>query len=152
MLRAAYARTAAATGAFPVLTAEQRAATGALPTLTGPLARMTGELVKLTGAFTALPGSTSRQESGLAALLALASAAASNEGSLNVATEVLAGPVGSRPCRPTGPGRARCPTPSPPWTSWTGSRPWECRRSGSATGTGSRPALTPCFPWRRRRP
>jgi O-antigen/teichoic acid export membrane protein len=88
VLRAAYARTAAATGAFPVLTGEQRVATGAMPALTGPMARMTGELLRMTGAFTALPGGTSRQENGLAALLALASAAASNEGSLDVATEV----------------------------------------------------------------
>jgi hypothetical protein len=89
VLRAAYARTAAATGAFPVVSADARAAaTGSLPVLTGPMARMTGELLRMTGAFTALPGGTSRQESGLAALLALASAAASNEGSLDVATEV----------------------------------------------------------------
>jgi O-antigen/teichoic acid export membrane protein len=111
VLRAAYARTAAATGAFPVVSAEARAAaTGAMPALTGPLARMTGELVKLTGAFTALPGSSSRQENGLAALLALATAATSTEHSLDVATEVwktggfpaISG-TGPRPLIGTGP-------------------------------------------------
>lgn len=89
VLRAAYVRTAAATGAFPVVGADARsAATGSLPALTGPLARMTGEMLRMTGAFTALPGSTTRQESGLAALLALATAATSTEHSLDVATEV----------------------------------------------------------------
>jgi hypothetical protein len=89
VLRAAYARTAAATGSFPAVSATARA-TGAMAAASSPLARMTGELVRLTGALTELPGSSSatRQESGLAALLALASAAVSNEQALDVATEV----------------------------------------------------------------
>ena len=74
VLRAAYARTAAATGAVAMAT--------------GPLARMTGELVRLTGALAELPGGTNRQENGLAALLALASAAVSDDHTLDVATEV----------------------------------------------------------------
>jgi O-antigen/teichoic acid export membrane protein len=86
VLRAAYARTAAATGAFPVVPADAEAA-AALRPATGPLARVTGELVRLTGALTELPGGP-RQESGLAALFALASAAVSNEHTLDVATEV----------------------------------------------------------------
>jgi hypothetical protein len=49
---------------------------------------MTGELVRLTGSLTELPGSTSRQESGLAALLAIASAAVSSDHTLDVATQV----------------------------------------------------------------
>jgi O-antigen/teichoic acid export membrane protein len=87
VLRAAYARTAAATGSFPAVPATARA-TGAMAPASGPLARMTGELVRLTGALTELPGTATRQESGLAALLALASAAVSNEQALDVATEV----------------------------------------------------------------
>ena len=86
VLRAAYARTAAATGAFPVVPADAEAA-AALRPATGPLARVTGELVRLTGALTELPGGP-KQESGLAALFALASAAVSNEHTLDVATEV----------------------------------------------------------------
>jgi O-antigen/teichoic acid export membrane protein len=87
VLRAAYARTAAATGAFPVVPADAEAA-AALRPATGPLARVTGELVRLTGALTELPGGGPRQDSGLAALFALASAAVSNEHTLDVATEV----------------------------------------------------------------
>ena len=77
VLRAAYASTAAATGAFPVVPAEAQAA-GALAR-SGPLARVTGELAKLTGSFAALPGVPDRQENGLAALFALASAAVTSE-------------------------------------------------------------------------
>jgi O-antigen/teichoic acid export membrane protein len=86
VLRAAYARTAAATGAFPAIpdTAAARTPNKA----TGPLARVTGELVRLTGALTELPGGPNRQENGLAALLALASAAVSDGQTLDVATEV----------------------------------------------------------------
>jgi O-antigen/teichoic acid export membrane protein len=87
VLRAAYARTAAATGAFPAIPADVRAS-GALPKATGPLARVTGELVRLTGSLTELPGTSGRQETGLAALLALASAAVSDGQTLDVATEV----------------------------------------------------------------
>lgn len=87
VLRAAYARTAAATGAFPAVPAEARA-TGAAVRASGPLARMTGELVRLTGSLAELPRAGSRQENGLAALIALASAAVSDGHTLDVATEV----------------------------------------------------------------
>jgi O-antigen/teichoic acid export membrane protein len=89
VLRAAYARTAAATGAFPVVPADAQTAAGLRPA-TGPLARVTGELVRLTGAFTALPGgATGRHDTGsMAALFALATAAASDDHTLDVATEV----------------------------------------------------------------
>ena len=103
VLRAAYAVTAAATGAFPVVPAEATA-TGALAR-SGPLARVTGELARLTGSFAALPGVPDRQEGGLAALFAIASAAVSSEGhTLDVATEVWR--TGSFPAIPadaTGP-------------------------------------------------
>jgi len=85
VLRAAYARTAAATGAFPVVPADARAAR---PAAAGPLARVTGELVRLTGALTELPGGGARDTGGLAALFALASAAVSDDHTLDVATEV----------------------------------------------------------------
>jgi O-antigen/teichoic acid export membrane protein len=86
VLRAAYARTAAATGAFPVVPADARAAAPARA-MTGPLARVTGELVRLTGALTELPGGA-RDTGSLAALFALASAAVSDDHTLDVATEV----------------------------------------------------------------
>jgi O-antigen/teichoic acid export membrane protein len=107
VLRAAYARTAAATGAFPVIPAD--AAATRVPAASGPLARMTGELVRLTGAYTELPGGTRRDTGSLAALFALATAAVSDETTLNVATEVWrtggfpvvpGGSTGPRP-RPT---------------------------------------------------
>jgi hypothetical protein len=60
---------------------------------------MTGELVKLTGALTTLPGAPDRQETGLAALLALASAAVSDGHTLDVATEVWR--TGSFPALPS---------------------------------------------------
>jgi hypothetical protein len=107
VLRAAYARTAAGTGAFPTMPATART-TGALRPATGPLARVTGELVKLTGALTTLPGAPDRQETGLAALLALASAAVSDGHTLDVATEVWR--TGSFPALPadvTGPRRVQ---------------------------------------------
>jgi O-antigen/teichoic acid export membrane protein len=89
VLRAAYARTAAATGAFPVVPADAQAA-AALRPATGPLARVTGELVRLTGTFTELPGGAAgRHDTGsMAALFALATAAASDDHTLDVATEV----------------------------------------------------------------
>jgi len=105
VLRAAYVRTA--TGAFPIIPGTARA-TGALRPATGPLARMTGELVKLTGSLTTLPGTPDRQETGLAALLALASAAVSDGHTLDVATEVWR--TGSFPALPadiTGPRRVQ---------------------------------------------
>jgi O-antigen/teichoic acid export membrane protein len=107
VLRAAYARTAAGTGAFPAMPAMART-TGALRPATGPLARVTGELVKLTGSLTTLPGASDRQETGLAALLALASAAVSDGHTLDVATEVWR--TGSFPALPsdiTGPRRVQ---------------------------------------------
>jgi O-antigen/teichoic acid export membrane protein len=106
VLRAAYARTAAGSGAFPVVTSVR--ATGALRPATGPLARVTGELVKLTGSLTTLPGAPDRQETGLAALFALASAAVSDGHTLDVATEVWR--TGSFPALPadiTGPRRVQ---------------------------------------------
>jgi O-antigen/teichoic acid export membrane protein len=87
VLRAASARTAAATGAFPAVPATART-TRAMRPATGPLARVTGELVKLTGSLTTLTGTADRQETGLAALFALASAAVSDGHTLDVATEV----------------------------------------------------------------
>lgn len=89
VLRAAYAHTAAATGAFPVVT-PATAAAGPVPAAAGnPLARVTGELIKLTGSLQVLPGASDRQESGLAALFAIASAAVASEGNtLNVAAEI----------------------------------------------------------------
>jgi O-antigen/teichoic acid export membrane protein len=87
VLRAAYARTAAGTGGFPAAPAEAQA-TGALARMTGPLSRMTGELVRLTGGLQELPGSATRQQSGLAALIALATAAVADGNRMDVATEV----------------------------------------------------------------
>jgi O-antigen/teichoic acid export membrane protein len=103
VLRAAYAHTAAATGAFPVIPTEARAA-GALAR-SGPLARVTGELAKLTGSFAALPGVPDRQENGLAALFALASAAVTSEAhTLDVATQVWrTGAFPAIPADATGP-------------------------------------------------
>jgi O-antigen/teichoic acid export membrane protein len=106
VLRAAYAATAAATGAFPAVS------TGAMPRASGPLARVTGELMRLTGAFPMLPGAPDRQENGLAALFAIASAAVASDGNtLNVATEVWR--TGSFPAIPsdaTGPRRVQAAT------------------------------------------
>jgi O-antigen/teichoic acid export membrane protein len=88
VLRAAYAQTAAATGAFPAVSADV-AATGAMAGVTGPLSRITGELIRLTGGFPQLPGAPDRQESGLAALFAITSAAVVSDGNtLNVATKI----------------------------------------------------------------
>jgi O-antigen/teichoic acid export membrane protein len=94
VLRAAYAHTAAGSGAFPVIPAEAQAA-GALAA-SGPLSRLTGELLRMTGAFPALTGTmpaasvrtTDRQESGLAALLSIAKAAVTEGQAFDVATEV----------------------------------------------------------------
>jgi len=98
VLRAAYARTAAATGTFPAISPDARPA-GAAVRASGPLARMTGELVRLTGSLAELPGASTRQETGLAALLALASAAVSDGHTLDVATEVWR--TGSFPAIPS---------------------------------------------------
>lgn len=86
VLRAAYAYTAAGTGAFPAV--PEVPATAATPAATGAMARLTSPLARLTGSLTELPGTANREESGLAALFALASAAASNGHALDVATEV----------------------------------------------------------------
>jgi O-antigen/teichoic acid export membrane protein len=100
VLRAAYAHTVAGTGSFPAVSS-----TGAMAAASGPLARVTGELLKLTGSLPALPGAPDRQENGLAALFAIASAAVASEGhTLDVATEVWR--TGSFPAVPadaTGP-------------------------------------------------
>jgi hypothetical protein len=89
VLRAAYAvtATAAATGAFRAVPADAQAARALARS--GPMARVTGELAKLTGSFNALPGVPDRQEGGLAALFAIASAAVASDGhTLDVATEL----------------------------------------------------------------
>jgi O-antigen/teichoic acid export membrane protein len=110
VLRAAYAvtATAAATGAFPAVPAG--AATGSFAR-SGPLARVTGELARLTGSFAALPGVPDRQEGGLAALFAIASAAAASEGhTLDVATEVWrTGAFPAIPADATGPRKVQRP-------------------------------------------
>ncbi len=100
VLRAAYAHTAS----FPAVSATAPAAAG-MPRTTGPLARVTGELIKLTGT---LPGAPDRQENGLAALFAIASAAVASDGNtLNVATEIWrTGAFPSVPAGATGPRRA----------------------------------------------
>jgi hypothetical protein len=83
VLRAAYARTASASGAFPAIPKP------AGPVPSGPLGRLTGPLARLTGPLPELPGYNHRQQTGLAALLALASAAVVSDGhTLDVATEV----------------------------------------------------------------
>ena len=89
VLRAAYAHTAAATGAFPAVSAAA-GATGATAGASGPLRRLTGELTRLTGvAALQLPGAPDRQESGLATLFAITSAAVVSDGNtLNVATQI----------------------------------------------------------------
>jgi O-antigen/teichoic acid export membrane protein len=98
VLRAAYAVTAAATGSFPAVPAETQAVVALAKS--GPLARVTGELAKLTGSFAALPRVPDRQENGLAALLAIASAAGASEGhTLDVVTEVWR--TGAFPAIPT---------------------------------------------------
>ena len=88
VLRAAYAYTAAATGSFPAVSAAT-GATGAMARTASPLRRLTGELTRLTGPLPQLPGAPDRQESGLAALFAVASAAVASDGNtLNVATQI----------------------------------------------------------------
>ena len=88
VLRAAYAYTAAATGSFAAVSAAA-GATGAMARTASPLRRLTGELTKLTGPLPQLPGAPDRQESGLAALFAVASAAVASDGNtLNVATQI----------------------------------------------------------------
>ena len=98
VLRAAYARTAAATGAIPAVAAVPAAAgaTGAMAGVSGPLGRLTGELrgitgelARLTGALPQLPGASDRPEGGLAALFAVTSAAVVSDGNtMNVATQI----------------------------------------------------------------
>ncbi|HEY7276441.1 MAG TPA: lipopolysaccharide biosynthesis protein [Trebonia sp.] len=110
VLRAAYAHTVAGTGSFPAVSS-----TGAMAAASGPLARVTGELLKLTGSLPTLPGAPDRQENGLAALFAIASAAVASEGhTLDVATEVWR--TGSFPAIPadaTGPRRPPKPPQAP---------------------------------------
>jgi O-antigen/teichoic acid export membrane protein len=95
VLRAAYAHTAAATGAFAAVSAAAGATeasagvTGPLRRITGELSRLTSELTRLTGALPQLPGAPDREESGLAALFAITSAAVVSDGNtLNVATQI----------------------------------------------------------------
>jgi O-antigen/teichoic acid export membrane protein len=88
VLRAAYAHTAAATGSFPAVPAAA-GGTGAMARASGPLRRISGELTKLTGTLPQVPGAPDRQESGLAALFAIASAAVASDGNtLNVAAQI----------------------------------------------------------------
>ena len=88
VLRAAYAYTAAATGSFAAVSAAA-GATGAMARTASPLRRLTGELTKLTGPLPQLPGAPDRQESGLASLFAITSAAVVSDGNtLNVATTI----------------------------------------------------------------
>jgi hypothetical protein len=107
VLRAAYAHTAAATGSFSAVSAAA-GATGAMARASSPLRRITGELTKLTGALPQLPGAPDRQESGLAALFAIASAAVASDGNtLNVATEIWrTGAFPQLPPEATGPRKA----------------------------------------------
>jgi len=89
VLRAAYAHTAAATGAFPAATGAMARASSPLRRITGELTRITGDLTRLTGALPLLPGAPDRQESGLASLFAITSAAVVSDGNtLNVATTI----------------------------------------------------------------
>jgi len=104
VLRAAYAHTAAATGAFPAVSA----ATGSMAGLSGPLRRITGDLTRLTGALPQLPGAPDQQESGLATLFAITSAAVVSDGNtLNVATQIWrTGSFPQLPPEATGPQKA----------------------------------------------
>jgi len=107
VLRAAYAHTVAATGSFPAVTAANPVAAGS-----GPLRRITGELARLTGALPQLPGVPDRQESGLATLFAIASAAVASDGNtLNVATQIWrTGSFPQLPPEATGPRKVVPPT------------------------------------------
>jgi O-antigen/teichoic acid export membrane protein len=107
VLRAAYAHTAAATGSFAAVSAAA-GATGAMARTASPLRRLTGELTKLTGPLPQLPGAPDRQESGLAALFAVASAAVASDGNtLNVATQIWrTGAFPQLPSEATGPRKA----------------------------------------------
>jgi O-antigen/teichoic acid export membrane protein len=89
VFRAAAVKTVEATGAFQALDPLQQTSMD-MRRLSGPLSRVTGELSKLaTGAMPVIPGSAGRQQSGLAALFAIASAAvASDTGTMNVATQI----------------------------------------------------------------
>jgi O-antigen/teichoic acid export membrane protein len=131
VLRAAYAHTAAATGSFPAVSATAPA-TGAMARATGPLARVTGELIKLTGTMPALPGAPDRQESGLAALFAIASAAVASDGNtLNVATEVWR--TGSFPAIPANATTPRKPPHAATSLDMFGGRPLGGRPLGDQT-------------------
>ena len=107
VLRAAYAHTVAATGSFPAVTAATPVAAAS-----GPLRRITGELTRLTGALPQLPGVPDRQESGLATLFAIASAAVASDGNtLNVATQIWrTGSFPQLPPEATGPRKVVPPT------------------------------------------
>ena len=107
VLRAAYEHTAAATGPFPAVSAAAQG-TEAAARASGPLRRITGELTKLTGTLPQLPGAPDRQESGLAVLFAITSAAVVSDGNtLNVATQIWrTGAFPRLPPEATGPRKA----------------------------------------------
>lgn len=79
-----------------------------MPRTSGSLRRISGELTRLTGAFPQLPGAPDRQESGLAALFAIASAAVASDGNtLNVAAQIWrTGAFPQLPAEATGPRQA----------------------------------------------
>ena len=113
VFRAAAIRTAEATGAFQAVGGNLQQTSLDLRRLSGPLYRVTGELSKLaTGAMPVLPNSAARQQSGLAALFAIASAAVASEGStMNVATQIWrTGAFPSLPAAATGPRRRQAAT------------------------------------------
>jgi len=122
VLRAAYAvtATAAATGAFPAVSAEPMTA-GTLAR-TGAFAKVTGEFAKLTGSFAALQGVPNRQENGVAALLAIASTAVASEGhTLDVATQVWkTGTFPAIPTDATGPRKVQQPGASTSYDMYGG--------------------------------
>jgi O-antigen/teichoic acid export membrane protein len=120
VLRAAYAHTAAATGSFAAVSAAAEA-TGAMSRAASPLRRLTGELTKLTGPLPQLPGAPDRQESGLAALFAVASAAVASDGNtLNVATQIWrTGAFPQLPAEAAGP-RKRVPAASTSYDLYAG--------------------------------
>lgn len=103
VLRAAYAVTTAATGSFAAVSAAE--ATAATARGSGALRRLTGDLTRLTGALPQLPGAADRQEKGLAALFAIASASVvSDMNTMNVATQIWrTGAFPQAPADATGP-------------------------------------------------
>jgi O-antigen/teichoic acid export membrane protein len=108
VFRAAAIRTVQATGAFEAVGGLQQTSLD-LRRLSGPLSRVTGELGKLaTGAMPVISNSAEHQQSGLAALFAIASAAVASEGNtMNVATQIWkTGTFPTLPAAATRPRRA----------------------------------------------